>query len=252
MLIIRLTLACFFAALAVCVASSMPADAGVMIPNGDFSVPGADPQPFQNWITSSLDPRFTLPSNGDGSVVGFARFSVTNVGAFVQLEQMFDLPANASNLTFDFMFATADGGDITGSPGEMIADIFQVALFDSQDMPVNPNQDLLPAFFAVAADSPNAPYLPPSGVGVSPISSGWQRVTLDLSSVSSGRYTLEFMTRGGNDGRTTTVDVDNVMVSQGVAAIPEPASILIWGLLSTGAIAPILRRSKRQGLELAG
>jgi hypothetical protein len=229
--------------LAFVVVGSAPASAGV-IANGDFAAKGTLPPPFADWTTDS---GFDAPTDG-GQV---ARFSITNFAdPFVHLLQTFQLMSGDQRLTFDFLFTTASGGNMSGSAGQMIDDSFQATLYDSMDMPVNPVNALLPAFFAM--DAAGREFKPTQGVTVSPPDmAGWKRVTLDVANVAllnPGDYTIEFFVLGGNDGRMITVDVDNVALGRDTAVIPEPASLAIWGILGAGAV---LRRRRTIAASVA-
>jgi hypothetical protein len=98
-------------------------------------------------------------------------------------------------------------------------------------------------------DAPDQAYKS-QGVTVKPIQTmaPWNRVTLDVSSLQPGNYAIEFFVLGGNDGLTTTVDVDNVALGRDAAVIPEPASLAIWGLLGAGAM---LRRRRNAAPRVA-
>jgi hypothetical protein len=226
--------------LACVVVGSGPASAGV-IANGDFATKGMLPPPFTDWKT---DLGFNAPTDG-GQV---ARFEITNFDdPFVQLFQTFTLMSRDERLTFDFLFSMASGGNMSGSAGQMIDDSFQATLYDSMDMPVNPVNALLPAFFA--KDAVGREFKPTQGVTVSPPdTAGWRRVTLDVASLNPGDYTIEFFVLGGNDGKMIMVDVDNVALGRDTAVIPEPASLAIWGILGAGAV---LRRRRTIAASVA-
>ena len=192
--------------------------------NGDFSIPGSPPNPFFAWTT---EPTIGDPPTDGG---GFALFTESPTRA-IQLQQTFDLPADAGTLSFDFRL-TSSGTPVTTPP-----DSFQATLYDTAFNPLFPYADpLFPGFFSI--DNTGLVLANPA-VSITSLAGGYQRVTLDLAGLTlpQNGVTLEFLLNASDDGVTTTVELDNVTVTNRFAGVPEPASLLLVGLAGAAVLA---------------
>jgi hypothetical protein len=79
-------------------------------------------------------------------------------------------------------------------------------------------------------------------VSVTSLSDGWRRVTLDLSSLPSQGLLLDFSQFGFDDGLSSTVQLDNVLVN----VVPEPSLLTVWAGLCLLVLA---RRLKARSSE---
>jgi hypothetical protein len=130
-----------------------------------------------------------------------------------QLEQGFDLPAEARLLSFEYRMDQEGLG--TGS----LRDSFQATLYDPAFNP------LLGAPFGFFSVDFKDTYFDPNYVSLQQLTSGWYKVTLDVASLPPmDGVLLEFLVNGFDDGQTTTVYLDNVSLS----AVPEPAAPAIF------------------------
>ena len=224
-------------AILIVVAAGGGSTLGGVIDNGDFSTAGTPPDPFAGWTTDlGLGDR---PTDGGG----YAEFTVTDAGEARQLEQKFTLPALALTLSFEIKLMTSPGGttDVFGF------DSFQAALFDL-DSSGKPNNPLFPhapsffAFYSLDSGGPSPEFYDPAYVSVTSLSNGWRQVTLDLSSLPSQGLLLDFSQFGSDDGLSSTVQLDNVLVN----VVPEPALLTIWAGLCLIVLA---RRLKARGSE---
>jgi hypothetical protein len=225
---------CFYLSMLIVAVSnvwSLTATAGII--NGDFSTTGTAPDPFAAWETfSSLgDP----PADGGG----FARFTAGDNLEDQQLEQYFTLPSLAATLSFEFRLATSPGGTSTGG---VPPDSFQATLYDSAFVALFPSDVGFFSFFSV--DNDGTAYFDPTFVSVVQLGNDWNRVSLDVSSLSSQDLLIEFLALGSDDGLLTTIDVDNVALT----VIPEPASIAIWGVLVTAVIPLVVKSGRKKPL----
>ncbi|HYV40035.1 MAG TPA: hypothetical protein VE988_30395 [Gemmataceae bacterium] len=201
-----------------------------MIQNGNFSTPGSPPAPFAVWTTTLGDP----PTNGGG----FAVF--TEGPNLVELEQAFLMSANPLTISFEFKLSREAGGSTGGAP-----DSFQATLWDAAIN--NPfaatGSAQFPAFFSV--DNTGQEFYDSSLVSVTALAGGWQRVTLNVSSLPSQSRILEFDLNGFNDGQTTTAFLDNVDgASSDAAIVPEPGALLLG--LSSGPCLLLALRFRRR------
>ena len=184
--------------------------------NGDFSVAGTPPNPFADWTTSFGD----APTNGGG----FAVFAESGTSSLIQLEQAFTLPNGALTLSFEFSLTSVAAGSGGGPP-----DSFQATLYDASFNPFpTPTDPLLPGFFSM--DNTGQAFFNSSFVSVAALSGGWERVTLDLSTLAPQDVDIEFILNENPDGQTSTALLDNVVLTA-AGAVPEPRSLL---LLATG------------------
>ncbi len=195
------------------------AQAGTVL-NGTFGTAGIPPDPFANWDTDTAN--FDRPSDG-GAV---ALFSESGPVGSSQLAQTFVLPSGAQSLSFEYRLTSVAGGP-TGSP---VSDSFQATLFDSAFTELFPsNPPLFTAFFSV--DNSNMQFTTPVFVSTQSIANGFERVTLDLSTLALESLTIDFLLNGAADGVSTQIELDNVSL----ATVPEPTSTLClttWGLFS--------------------
>jgi hypothetical protein len=199
---------------------SLTAHAAII--NGDFASEGTAPDPFAAWETFS--PLGDPPEDGGG----FARFTARDFLEDQQLEQWFTLPTLADTLSFEYRIAASLGGTSTnGAP----PDSFQATLYDSGFSPLFPSDAFLVSFFSV--DVGGTPFFDPAFVSLEEIGSGWNRVSLDVSTLASQNLLIEFLALGSNDGLLTSIDLDNVMVT----AVPEPASITILSMLAAACVS---------------
>ena len=205
-------------------ALGVPCQAAI-IANGDFSEFDAATGLPTGWEHFDYDGRVAPPDyviDGDRRYVRFPENT--------QLEQLFDLPANALRLSFEFLMMQEG----VGIPG-ITPDSFQATLYDEAFEP------LFGAPFGFFSVDHAGTYFDPLYVTVQPLADGWQRVSLDLRSLPAmDGVLLEFLTHGFDDGRTTTVYVDNV-----AAVIPEPSTGTIFAVLALLTSA-ILRRQRQR------
>jgi hypothetical protein len=193
----------------------------VIIKNGEFSVPGTPPDPFDGWTTAFGDP----PTDGGG----FALFRVVDPLDAQQLEQQFLLPADALTLAFDVRISTiADGTDLSSAP-----DSFQATLYNAIFDPLFPSGDplLFPGYYSL--DNSGLEFFDSMFVSVQDLAGGVKQVTLDVSSLASQRLWLDFSLFGSDDGLATEAWVDNVFLTQASqSVVPEPATLAIWAVFA--------------------
>ncbi|TWU28999.1 hypothetical protein [Novipirellula artificiosorum] len=231
----------FLIAIAVLACMAPTASAGLM--NGDFS--DATGSPFAAWTT---DPFFNAAPTDGG---GFARFQVTDFLIDpsdlsspldeVQLQQTFVVPNDATTLSFEFLFSSAAGGS---SDPFAAFDAFQATLYDSLFDPINPIDPFLPGFYSFDSSGFEDKA---AGVTVENLPGGMRRVSLDISSLGLQEVTIDFQLLGDDDELISTVDLDNVIVSQESGVVPEPISIAIWAVTGVAAL-PFCRRRRRPGM----
>ncbi len=214
-----------------------PVRAGVIV-NGDFETPGVPPNSFADWFTAFG----SSPGNGGG----LAQFRVgDDVGQFIQLGQFLNLHPRATSLSFEYELIQEMGSVGGGN----FADSFTAALLGPSGSPVNPiDPFFLPAFFSVEpiGSSGFQEFTPSNGrVTTTPLAGGGRRVTLSLPPLDPGRYAISFQLRSDSDNRITTVNVDNVELTQRINPIPEPASVLVWTVVALMGAAH-RRRSLRR------
>jgi hypothetical protein len=203
--------------------------------NGDFS--DTSGTPFANWQTES-SPFIEAPSAGSGNATFVVDGFFDN---FVQIEQIFTLPNNASKLSFDFKLSSVTGGFLDPAFGAPPYDGFQASLLDPISLTpllsFNPFDD---RFFGVDVTG----NVTASGVSVAPnVGNGFTGVTADVSTVQGRQALLDFRLLGEDDGLITTVHLDNVGLEQkGSSVVPEPISILCW----LPACLPLLCRRRSQ------
>jgi hypothetical protein len=199
-----------------------------LLMNGDFSTPGTPPDAFASWTTTFGD----RPTNGGG----FAKFTESAMFAQVELEQSFTIPTSASSLSFEFK---AISDTTTGEPSGGPPDSFQATLYidnGSNPFPTTSTSPRFPAYYSV--DIGGQQFYDSQFVSVSPSGNpGWSRVTLDLSTLAKPQSArLEFILNGADDGQTSEVDLDNVVV-QTTQVVPEPSTFLPVGLGLIGLVA---------------
>jgi hypothetical protein len=206
-------------AIVVALLSTSTTNASTIV-NGDFSQAGVSPDPFAGWTTFFGD----LPTDDSG----VALFNEGGPFSTIQLEQTFNLPANALSLSFDYLFEPA-GDAVSGEN-----DSFQAILWDEFFQPISDasgNPFLFPAFYSID----RAGQTPASNTAVlqtQALTNGWTQVTLDVSSVAPQFVTLDFQLNGRSDGYDTAVRVDNVILNvENTNPVPEPSSFAIFGSL---------------------
>jgi hypothetical protein len=201
-----------------------------VIQNGDFSVAGIPANPFAVWTTD--DSLFDRPADGGG----FALFGDTSAVGSSQLAQSFGLPNLAQSLSFEINICRIIGGS-TGGP----SDSFQATLFDSMSTELFPsNAPLFTSFYSVDNDGA-IEFFDPLFVTSTDLGGGFKRITLNLSSLAPQNLVIDFLLNGSDDGFSTRVGLDNVVVNQ--ASVPEPGAILLWLIL--GGTVYVRRRSRK-------
>jgi hypothetical protein len=219
----------FFALSVMLVVSGKPGSADI-IENGNFS---------------EFDDTTGLPTGWDhfdgGGALIPPEYVVDGIERYMrffersQLEQRFDLPAEAQWLSFEYKM------DQQGVGSGNLRDSFQATLYDPDFNP------LLGAPFGFFTVDYNDTYFDPNYVSLQQLPSGWYRVTLDVASVSPmNDLLLEFLLNGFDDGQTTTVLLDNVSVS---TVVPEPASTTLFAVLAL-CLMVIYRTRWRQSLKM--
>ena len=114
-----------------------------------------------------------------------------------------------------------------------VPDSFQATLFDNSAIPVElfpSNAPLFTAFYSIDNDGITELF-DTNFVTSLDIGGGFRRITLDVSSLGPQTLVLDFLLNGNGDGLDTHVLLDNVAISN-VGVVPEPASILVWTVLS--------------------
>lgn len=216
-------------------------NAGVM--NGGFASAGISPNPFADWTTDTS--LFDRPTGG-----GFAQFdsiessdlnlSIPNI----HLAQSFSLGSGSLRLSFELNISaviSARALDVS------VPDSFQATLFDNSANPVElfpSNAPLFTAFYSIDNDGITELY-DTNFVTSLDIGGGFRRITLDVSSLSPQTLVLDFLLNGNGDGLDSRVQLDNVAISN-VGVVPEPASIVVWTVIS--GIAFRSRRRSTIGL----
>lgn len=214
-------------AVALLFAASGPASRAEYIVNGNFSNDFSSDPVENDWHTDSefgSAPRWKE---------GYVEFAEGN-----QLQQLFDLPANASFLSFEYkLIQTGDG------VSDKTPDSFQATLYNDQ---FDPLLGFPTGFFTV--DHVGS-YFDPNYVTVEAANDSWQRVTLNLASLAPmDGLLLEFLVNPlpldpSADGRTTTALVDNVVSS----VIPEPTlGAAFIGMCLTALAIRATRRTRRR------
>lgn len=227
-------------AISLCAALTARTAFGGFILNGDFSTPGTPPEPFADWTT--FDPSSTFDRPADGG--GFAVFTEAGAIGSSQLEQQFLLPPDAQTISFEFLLQSVTEGTPVGSPP--VPDSFQATLYDLSFNPLLSAGDpfFFPAFYSIDNIGTDPEFFDGTFVSVSDLSGGWRKVTLDVSTLASQELLLEFILNGGPDGRTTTVQLDNVAGVTPSAVVPEPSSL---SMLGSGVLALLaLYRTRRR------
>jgi hypothetical protein len=89
----------------------------------------------------------------------------------------------------------------------------------------------------------------PQFVSVTEPVDGWRKVTLNLSSLASQELLIEFAQFGQNDGLTSEIWLDNVIVTlQGQdGTVPEPGALAVWAGIFLVGLPWVRRRSLRPG-----
>lgn len=128
-------------------------------------------------------------------------------------------------LTFDIRFQD-DGIDIGESGISAFVDFLSVALYDELDF-----TGLSDLFFNSGDDFTQG--------------ASWTTVTLDVSALAGRTIALSFDLNDENDGRDTSVFLDNVMFSaQQVFPVPEPGSLILYSIGLLGLISVKKKRDK--------
>jgi hypothetical protein len=213
--------------------------------NGDFSIPD-----LAGW-TAYAD-GFTLdPANDPFSPVydggGYAVMTEDYTAWQLTLEQEFSLCPEIGPLSLSFDYRLTYPDDGTG-PGAF-PDAFTASLLDPVTMdpilytPWSPTQTEF--FYHDNAESDD-PFLP--SIDYDPTIVTWVgsfiqgHVTLDLTSLPAGTpVLLVFDLFLGDDGKQTTVEIDNVEVQ----CLPEPLTMVLVGVGLAGAVRYRARERRR-------
>ena len=157
------------------------------------------------------------------------------------LEQTFTSATGLLSLTFDFTsFFGTDVGLGLGFPDGFFVDLFDhgtglthTILADDAVFGPTYNPFVDPAI---------PPAFPP---GVAPFLASDPfyalGVAADISAFGAGTYTLSFAMVSDDDLSTMTTEIDNIVVAEAAAAVPEPATVL---LLGTGLAGVIVSRRR--------
>ena len=198
-----------------------PADAAVIV-NGDFS------SGLTGWTT-------TGPVSDGG---GFAVMTDDLVSGMASLEQAFVISALSQSLSFSYSLSAVPDGT-AGSP---FPDAFTASLLDPVTFaPILSTPGFTDYFYH---DNSGFVDYDPSIVSVS-----GDTVTVDLSSVAAGTDALiAFDLLLGDDGLTTSVEIDNVEAAGEQVIIPEPASVVIWMVVfGASGLGAVLAQRRRRG-----
>ncbi len=150
------------------------------------------------------------------------------------LSQEFVIPPGAESLAFEFRLAS-EPDSTSGSP---FPDAFAVSLLDPVTFVPLLSSPGVPDYFHV--DVGGATEYDPALVNVV-----GDTVTLDLSSLGPADTFLAFDLLGGDNGLATTVEVDNVVLSERQGfIIPEPATILGISFALASACGYLRRRQR--------
>ena len=228
--------------------ADQPSHASVIV-NGDFSEFNDDTGLPTGWGRFEDEDGFVFEAPDYDSDNQYVELSENS-----QIEQTFNLPAGALRLSFEFRMIQI------GTGGGSLPDSFQAGLWDGD----NPVLGVPFGFFTIDHKSltfdqqyvtverfdeingwerltlENEPSQ--STVWTRETGEEWHRVTLDVVSIAPTEGLLvEFLLNGFEDGRTTTVYVDNVSVSM----VPEPATATMFVGLAVSFLV-FSRRCRRQ------
>lgn len=192
-------------------------DAGADLVNGDFS------SGLTGWQVDG-------PVSDGG---GHAALAEDPTKIMTILSQEFAIPLGAASLKFDFRMASEPDG--TG--GWPFADAFAVSLLDPVTLAPLLSTPGFPEFSY--ADADGAMEYDPALVSIA-----GGTVMLDLTSLGPGNALMAFDLLGGDNGLTTTVEVDNVVLIERQDTIPEPATILGFSC-AIASLCGYLRRRRR-------
>ena len=198
--------------LAIILSVCSPAFLVAQIENGDFSQPGTT-EPFEGWRTD-LDVG-DRPEDGGEIVL----FEVVDRPQVEQLETDFEHTILPSTLSFEYSLEVEDGGtdDANGLP---IAFRLPFTIRPTSRCCHRILVNLICDRPSTALTTTARHSLIQNFVQVEEIDEDTKRVNLDLSTVGSASYLLEFLVAGDDDGKITKVLLDNVIV-------PEPTSLPI-------------------------
>ena len=190
----------------------------IPLTNGDFSN-------SSDWADAS--------GNGSTQIMGGEAILETGLGTdpyssiFVQGDDGFfnfsnpiSLDSSYDTLSFDVRFEDL-GIDATEAGGSFFSDYLLVALYDADDF----NNDLI---FDPGVDS-----------SVSTMTT----FSLDVSSLAGHNIALSFELSDEDDGLNSRVYLDNVSFFETVVGVPEPQSLVLFGL---GAIALFGTKARRR------
>ena len=189
------------------------ASAGLSLQNGDFS------SGLTAWTVE-------YGSVTDGG--GFALFQEDPAFLTSTLSQQFTIPAGATQLSFDVLMSAAPGGD---TDPFVAPDAFTASLLNPLTLDPLVFNSGYSDFF----------YMDNTG-GLETIAAvSGSMVALDVSGLAGLDAYLVFNLVAGEDGMTTTVNLDNVNVS----VVPLPGALLL-GLLGITSAAGLLHRHNKQ------
>lgn len=183
--------------------AGLTAFAGATLENGDFS------DGLNGW---TVDGNVT-----DGG--GYALFEVEGNSDRLSLSQEFTLPTLALELSFDVEMS----GDFT-TDGSILSDTFAASLLKpdkSEPLISNPGSTEFYRWENIGGTGRLLTIATVSG----------NTVSLDVSGLAGQNVLLLFDLRGSDDGKLTSVSVDNVSVS----VIPAPGALML-GLIGTGLV----------------
>jgi hypothetical protein len=157
---------------------------------------------------------------------GYALFEVEGGSDQSSLSQKFILPTLALELSFEVEMS----GDST-EDGMILSDMFAASLLNPDTLEpliYNPGHDEFYRWENIG-----------TGYVVTVATVSGSTVSLDVSGLAGQDVLLSFDLRGSDDGKLTSVGVDNVSVS---SVIPAPGALML-GLIGTGLVG-FLRRSR--------
>jgi len=248
-LTLRLASGTFALVLGFCFAAS-PASVSAGVMNGDFEAidSSGTTDRFVGW--EQVDSKVPLPAIASTSGDQFAQFA-TSTAASVGLFQNFEIPTGATALLFEYRILGGESGDSTSISG---ADTFQAVItrlpYTDSSSFFAPSGEVFPAFFSVDHEGGNSfeEFLGP-GVSVRYPKNGRREVRLDLRQPGQplpAEVNLNFLLQDADDGIETTVELDNVRITQNV--IPEQGAVAIWSMVAVGAL---VARRRIRGVRAA-